>query len=123
MLEVNTKKLDTVAVLYLQGQVVNRDTEILRDVVLSLSGIRAIMLDFTQVTTVDARGLGVLLELREWTRARGIRFQLMNVGRLVMRVFELTRLDSVFQITSRVEFFPASSRSLQAPMAALKPCA
>jgi anti-anti-sigma factor len=122
MLEVKTKKLDTVAVLYLQGQLVNGDTEILRDAVLSQSGTSAVILDFARVRVVDAHGLGVLLDLRERTHAKGIRFKLMNVPPMIMRVLELTRLDSVFQITSGVQFSPAS-RSRRATVAALKTCA
>jgi anti-anti-sigma factor len=63
------------------------------------------------VTTVDAGGLGVMLELREQFQSNGIRFELINVPKQIRRVFEITRLDSVFQITSTVEFFPAVSRS------------
>jgi anti-anti-sigma factor len=66
------------------------------------------------VTTVDAGGLGVMLELREQVQTKGIRFELMNVTKQIRRVFEITRLDSVFQITSAIELFPAVSRSRRA---------
>lgn len=110
MLKVHAKKLGTTAVLNLQGQIVNGETEILRHAVQSLSEISAVKLDLAGVTTVDASGLGVLLALREQVEAKGIRFELMNVTRWVLRVLEVTRLNSVFQITSAVEFFPAVSR-------------
>ncbi len=122
MLKVHAKNLGTVAVLCLQGQIVNGETEILRNAVSSLSETSAVILDLARVTIVDAHGLGVMLELRERTHAKGIRFKLMNVTKLVSRVLEVTRLDSVFQITSGVEFFPAVSRSRRAA-AALAPCA
>jgi anti-anti-sigma regulatory factor len=61
--------------------------------------------------------------LREWTQERGIRFELMNVGEPMIRVLEITRLDSVFQITSGVEFFPQVARDSRARVAALRPCA
>ena len=63
--------------------------------------------------TIDARGLGVMLELREQTRAKGIDFKLMNVSKLVSRMLEITGLDSVFKVTSGAEIL--STRSLGRP--------
>jgi len=123
MLKVHAKNLGTVAVLCLQGRIVRGETEILRNTLHSLSEVSAVILDLARVTTVDARGLGVMLELREQAESKGIRFELMNVTKLVSRVLEVTRLDSVFQITSGVEFFPAVPRSPRASMRALAPCA
>src|ERR1700674_4918473 len=123
MLKVHAKNLGTVAILCLQGQIVNGETEILGNALHSLSEVSAVILDLGRVTTVDARGLGVMLELREQAEAKGIRFELMNVTKLVSRVLEVTHLDSVFQITSGVEFFPAVSRSRRASVAAFASCA
>jgi anti-anti-sigma factor len=121
MLNVQTKRLGSVAVLSLQGQIVNGETEILRNAVLSLSespfGISAIKLDLARVTTVDAGGLGVMLTLREQAESKEIRFELMNVNQRIGMVLALTHLDSVFQITSGVEFFPAVSRNQRAAIA------
>jgi anti-anti-sigma regulatory factor len=64
-----------------------------------------------------------MLELREQAESKGIRFELMNVTKLVSRVLEVTRLDSVFQITAGVEFFPAVSRSRRASVTAFASCA
>ena len=123
MLKVHVKRLGTVAVLYLQGQIVTGETETLCSAVRSLSEVSAIKLDFARVSVVDARGLGAMLVLREQAEANGISFELMNVPKLVARVLELARLDSVFQITSGVNFLPAVSRSQRASMANLASCA
>ena len=126
MLEVHAKDFGTVAVLCLQGRIVNGETEILREAVHSqaaVSGVSAVILDLARVTTVDAGGLGVMLELREHAEAKGIRFELMNVTKWVSRVLEISRLDTVFQITSGVEFFPTVSRNQRASMAELASCA
>jgi anti-anti-sigma factor len=121
MLNVQTKRLGSVAVLSLQGQIVNGETEILRNAVLSLSespfGISAIKLDLARVTTVDAGGLGVMLTLREQAESKEIRFELMNVNQRIGMVLALTHLDSVFQITTGVEFFPAVSRNQRSAIA------
>jgi anti-anti-sigma factor len=123
MLEVHAKNLGNVAVLCLQGQIVIGETEVLREAVHSLSDVSAVILDLGRITAVDAGGLGVLLELREQTESKGVRFELMNVTKWVSRVLELTRLDSVFQITSGVEFFPAVSQSRQSSATRFASCA
>jgi anti-anti-sigma factor len=96
MLKVHAKKLGNVTVLSLQGRIVNGETEILRTAVDSVSEVRALILDLARVTTVDAGGLGVMLDLRQQAESKGIRLELMNVTKWVSKVLELTRLDSVF---------------------------
>jgi anti-anti-sigma factor len=123
MLKVQAKKLGTVAVLCLQGQIVNGETDILRNAVQSLSDVNVVKLDLARVTTVDAGGLGVMLELREQAESKGIRFELMNLTRQIGRVFEITRLDTVFRITSGIEFLPAVPRSRRASVAPFAWCA
>ena len=97
MLKVHTKKSDDVAVLCLEGQIINGDTEILRSAVQSASCAGDIILDLSNVSVVDAHGLGVLLQLREHTLANGIHFKLMNMSERLSRVFEITRLNTVFE--------------------------
>jgi anti-anti-sigma factor len=127
MLQVQAKQLGTVVVMCLQGQIVVGETEILRNAVLSLSealsDVSALIFDFGRVTTIDAHGLGVMLALREQVEAREIRFALMNVNKWVGRVLELTRLDTVFRITSAVEYLPAVSQSRRAAVRPFASCA
>ena len=123
MLRVHAKNLGTVAVLCLQGRIVNGETEILRNAVHSVSGAGAVILDLARVSTVDAGGLGVMLELREQVQSKGIGFKLMNVSKLVGRVLEITHLDTVFEVTSGVEFFPAVSRRQHASVMRFASCA
>ena len=111
MLKVHARNLGDVTVLCLQGQIVNGETETLRKVALSQSRVSAIVLDLARVSTIDAGGLGLMLMLREQTESRGIRFRLMNASKNVSRVLEITRLDSVFEVTSGVELWPAISRA------------
>jgi anti-anti-sigma factor len=123
MLEVKAKKLETVAILCLQGPVVTGETEILRNAVRSMSEVSAIILDLAGVTTVDAGGLGLLLELRGLAESRGIRFELMNINKRVGKVLEVVRLDTVFRTTSSIELFPSVSRSRSLSLAKLASCA
>ena len=118
MLKVHAKKLDAVEVLCLEGQIVNGDTEILRRAVDLASGASDIILDLSNVRIVDAHGLGVLLQLREQTSARGAHFELMNVSEPLYKIFEMTRLNTVFEINPRVEFSPQVARPQRLPVAA-----
>ena len=123
MLQIQSSNLGAATVLSLQGQIVNGETEVLRNAVHSLSEVSAVKLDLARVTTIDAGGLGVMLELREELASKEVRFELMNATRLVRKVFVLARLDSVFQITSGGEFLPAFSQRARTSIPALASCA
>ena len=110
MLKVHTRNLGNVAFLCMEGQIVTGETQILRNAVHSQSDVSTVVLDLALVSTIDAGGLGVMLELREQVQSKGIAFKLMNVSKLVGKVLEVTRLDTVFEVTSEVEFFPAISQ-------------
>jgi anti-sigma B factor antagonist len=61
-------------------------------------GKTAVVLDLTGVEFIDSTGLSVLLNgLRRVTRAGG-RMALVCTNPTVMRLFEITRLDSTFEI-------------------------
>ena len=85
--------------------VVGDDYSILRNAILSQTHARTVVLDLAEVDRIDAGGLGVLLSLREWTRSKAIRFKLMNAMSKVLQVFELTKLDSVFEFCSVKDMF------------------
>ena len=123
MLKVHAKKLGTVAILCLQGRIVTGETAALRKAVHSQSGVSAVVLDLARVNTIDAGGLGVMLELREQTQSIGIAFKLMNVTKLVSTVLEITRLNSVFEFTSGAEILSAISLGRRVSAMELAPCA
>jgi len=63
-------------------------------------GRTRIVLDFTDVEFIDSTGLSVLLNsLRRLTRRRGA-LSLVCTNPTVLRLFEITRLDSTFDIVS-----------------------
>ena len=104
MLKVHAKTLDAVEVLCLEGQIINGDTAVLCSAVQLAFDARDIVLDMSNVSVVDAHGLGVLLQLREQTVTKGIHFELINVSKPLCRIFEITRLNTVFEINPGVEF-------------------
>ena len=122
MLKIYAKNLGNIGILSLQGRLVIGETGILRNAVESLCKT-SVTLDMAGVDTVDAHGLGVMLELREQTQANGMRFELMNINKPLSTLLEMTHLDSVFRITPGVGFFPTVSCERQESMAMLRSCA
>jgi anti-anti-sigma factor len=123
MVKVHTRKLGNVAVVSVQGRIVNGETASLREEVDAQSRVNTVLLDLARVSTIDASGLGLMLEMREHTESKGMRFKLMNVTKLVGRVLEVTKLDSVFEITSAVEPMPAIAHARPTHMMPFARCA
>ena len=111
MLKVHTRNLGNVAVVCLQGRIVNGETSSLREVVDSQLNSSAVVLDLARVSMIDASGLGLMLALRKQAEAKGVGIKLMNVSKFVKQVFEITRLDTVFEVIPRVESLPSLSRA------------
>ena len=112
MLKVHAQEFGSVTILCLQGQVMIGETDVLRGAVHSHGEAKAVVLDLTQVSGIDAAGLGILLELRQWAVAEGTKFRLRNVPERVKQVLKITRLDSVFENSSEAEilFFAGSAQ-------------
>jgi anti-anti-sigma factor len=112
MLKVQPQQLRNITTLCLQGLIGVSETRVLRHAVHAQTDIEAVVLDLTQVIGIDAAGLGLLLELREWTRAKGIEFRLLNPTERVREVLDISCLNSVFQISSEAEvlFLATSGR-------------
>ena len=121
MLKVHARNLWKVAILCLQGRIVHGETAPLRRAVNSQSGVVAVILDLARVSTIDAGGLGVMLELRAQTQAKGIGFTLINVNGFVSNVLKITRLDSVFEVSFGEEVLPRVARDQ--PVMELARCA
>src|SRR6185295_389242 len=111
MLKVHTRNLGNVAVVCLQGRIVNGETASLREAVDSQLNASAVVLDFGRVSMIDASGLGLMLSLHKQAEAKGVGLKLMNVSKFVKQVFEVTRLDTVFEVIPRVEPLPALSQA------------
>ena len=104
MLKVRIENLGQIAILHVRGHiVVGVDAEMLRKFVMAQTNVSAVVLDLAQVTRIDARGVGLLLELREQFQKKGVEFRLMNVSALVQQILRITCLETVFEISSREE--------------------
>jgi len=125
MLTIGNTRMGNVAVLCLQGRIVRGEADDLRGAVLAQldPDPDVVVLDLARVNTIDAGGLGSLLDLREQTESRGIEFRLMNVTRLVGQVLEITRLSSVFGMLTEREVLSRIRPRPFAPVRQLAACA
>jgi anti-anti-sigma factor len=123
MLKVQPRNSGTAVIFFLQGQIVNGETDVLRNAVAFQPNVSAVILDLAGVNIVDAGGLGAMLELREQANLKGIRFELMNLNKWVRYVLELSRLDHVFDVKTEVECLPTVSRNRRVPAPWLASCA
>lgn len=101
MLKVDIKKFGTSVILCVQGRIVIGGTKTLRETVEGLTDVTSIVFDLNGVSLIDAHGLGFMLELREQLKVKGIEFRLVNLTERVRQVFEITRLNTVFEIRSQ----------------------
>ncbi len=101
MLKTTVQKIRDTTIVRCQGRImVGENFAALRDAVLRHSPAAMVVLDLAGVKRIDAGGLGLLLELREWARGNAVRFKLMNTLPRVDRMLKLTKLDHVFEFCS-----------------------
>jgi len=98
VLKVLIEKIGEVAVVECQGRIVKSEAGLnLRKVVTSLGDTRIIVLNLSEVTAIEADGLGMLLFLRQWASEQGIQLKLFNPTTSVLDSLELVirRLDII----------------------------
>lgn len=61
-------------------------------------GNRHLLLDFTNVTSLNSTELGTLVTLHKRFRAAGGRLTLFNLSPLILRLFTTTRLETLLSI-------------------------
>jgi anti-sigma B factor antagonist len=57
-----------------------------------------IVVDLSEATFLDSMALGVLLAAKRSAEARGKRFMIVSATTEIRRIFEITMLDSVFEL-------------------------
>ena len=100
-LHIKIDQASDVAVLECGGRLVCGEAlNFLRDAVTSLSRLRVVVLDLSEVEMLDGGGLGMLVFLHKWTRAAGIQLKLVNPTSLAMEMLIRTGLTSVVHVSS-----------------------
>lgn len=95
-------KQDGVTVLDVEGQLIVGNRQELKQKVLDEleGGERKFLIDFDRTGYIDSSGLGVLVSLSKKIREQGGELRLANLNEDLRTLFELTKLDTLFQISS-----------------------
>ncbi len=98
MLRIDIKSHNGTAILHCSGRIVfGVEAETLRSVT-RFRHERALQIDLAEVETVDASGLGLLVELQHWALREGRAVRFVNPSDFVARLIMLTRLHPVLGI-------------------------
>jgi anti-sigma B factor antagonist len=94
-----------VVVIEVEGQLIVGNRQELKQKVLdeTEAGARKILVDFAGAGYIDSSGLGVLVSLAKRLRELGGDLRLANLNDDLQTLFELTKLDSLFQIADTRE--------------------
>ena len=94
-----------VCVVSVEGQLIVGNRQELKQKVLDEieRGERKFLVDFNQTGYIDSSGLGVLVSLSKKIREHGGELRLTNLNEDLKTLFELTKLDTLFQIADTRE--------------------
>ena len=98
-------KQGEVVVVDVEGQlIVGNRNEFKQKVLDELErGARKVLIDFARTGYIDSSGLGVLVTLSRRIREEGGELRLANLNDDLKTLFELTKLDTLFQISDTKE--------------------
>ena len=94
-----TKQGD-ISVVEIDGQLIVANRQDLKQMMLDAldGGARKLLVDFTKTGYIDSSGLGVLVSLSKKIREQGGELRLAALNDDLRTLFELTKLDTLFQI-------------------------
>ena len=108
MLNVHIENVGEMAILECDGRIVQSDAALkLREAVNLQSDCRIIVLDLSNVPSIEGGGLGMLVFLQQWAQNHGIRLKLFNPCQFVrrrldrvssMREFDIVTLDELMAL-------------------------
>lgn len=96
---------DSVTVVDVEGQLIVGNRQELKQKVLEEleDGARKVVVDFTNTGYIDSSGLGVLVSLSKKIREQGGELRLAGLNEDLRTLFELTKLDTLFEIADTRE--------------------
>src|ERR1051326_847488 len=94
-----------VVVVGVDGQLIVGNRQELKQKVLDAleEGSRKFVIDFSKTGYIDSSGLGVLVSLSKKIREQGGELRLADLNDDLKTLFELTKLDTLFQISDTRE--------------------
>ncbi len=94
-----------VNIVEVEGQLIVSNRQELKSTVLDQldKGARKVLVDFGRTSYIDSSGLGVLVSMSKKVREMGGDLRLANLNEDLQTLFELTKLDTLFQISESRE--------------------
>ena len=94
-----------VTIIEAEGQLIVGNRQELKQLVLDAidKGAKKVLVDFARTGYIDSSGLGVLVSLAKKIREGGGDLRLANLNDDLQTLFELTKLDTLFQISQTRE--------------------
>ena len=100
MLTVKSERAGDVVVIKCAGRIVRGQEAALRNAVLQEKLARVVVLDLSDVDSIDAGGLTLLVYLHRWTENNRTHLKLVNPSVFVHEMLTRTHLSCVFDISS-----------------------
>ena len=99
------RRVGSTLVVDVEGQLIVGNRHELKEMVLKEleGGVRSFVVDFARTGYIDSSGLGVLVGLSKRVREVDGTLQLSSLDGDLMRLFELTKLDTLFTIRGSLE--------------------
>jgi anti-anti-sigma factor len=103
MQHITTENIGDMAVIECEGRIAHKTALELREAIIAQVKARVLVLDLSEVNSVEGDGLGVLVSLQYWAQQRGIQFKVFNPSNSVR--YRLERASSMhgFEIASLPE--------------------
>jgi anti-sigma B factor antagonist len=94
-----------VYIITVDGQLIVSNRHELKQKVLDVveTGARRVLIDFTNTGYIDSSGLGALVSLAKKAREAGGELRLAGLNEDLRTLFELTKLDTLFQIAETAD--------------------
>ena len=99
-MEISIDKTKNYSIIKIKGDVDLYSSPQLRKQILALANKKngKILIDFLEVTYMDSSGVATLVEALQMINRNGGKLRLFNLRQPIKDVFELSRLDRVFEI-------------------------
>jgi anti-sigma B factor antagonist len=113
-MSIRTRRDGDTLLVGIEGQLVAGNRQQLREAVNNEieRGARSVIIDFVDTGYVDSAGLGVLVSLSKKIREADATLRLVNLNDDLRTLFELTRLDTLFDLTGRTDTGSLTDRPL-----------
>lgn len=99
MLLLKIQTLGNTVVLRCVGRLIRgEELNLLRTTALGCSDSKMLILDLTDLSSIDGGGLGLLASLEQWAQDKGLHLRVQNPSPIVRQVLKVTNLDSVLEI-------------------------